>query len=151
MKKPFLYVVLLVCALVLSSFDKMANTAIPLANGSQKEQPYTDARTEQFIREVFADEADNILKDRQSRRYVMITGFLKRVEIKNSPEYRKKKMKLLSTLAVVTDYNPSLKTDLIFNAESFNPLKYNFAMSSKKAQAYRFDNTDYIIVIHPIK
>ena len=150
MKKPFVYLVVFVCAFVLSSFDTTTANGIPLY-GAQKKQSYTDLKTEQFIREVFADEADNILKDKQSKRYVMIAGFLQRVEISNLPEYHKKKIKLLSTVGIVTDYNPNLKMDLIFNPDAFNPLKYNFAMSSKKPQVYRFDNTDYIIVINPIK
>ncbi len=39
--------------------------------------------------------------------------------------------------------------NIIFDKNNFNPLIYGFDFESKKSQAYRIDNTDYIVIINP--
>ena len=85
-----------------------------------------------------------------SRRLEIITEFLNRVEITERTDLSDKKIKLLSTVPINTKYNPNLKLDTYYNQDTFNPLKYDFSMSSNEVLIYRIDNTNYIIRIFPI-
>tara|TARA_Y100001978_G_C23580649_1_gene378806 strand:+ start:32 stop:463 length:432 start_codon:yes stop_codon:yes gene_type:complete len=40
-------------------------------------------------------------------------------------------------------------TNRIFDKNNFNPLIYDFDFESKKSQAYRVEDTDYIVIIKP--
>jgi len=115
---------------------------------------YSNAQIEAFIREVFQSNADQLVfQDKSSGRLEMITEFLnKRFDIQYRPEYTGKKFDLLSSVELSNKYNPNLKRDYsITKTDLFNPLKYNFPMHSKNQMMYRIDNTDYIIIILPIK
>lgn len=56
----------------------------------------------------------------------------------------------LSQVQLLNKYNPSLTRDDVFNPKTFNPLKYNFEISSNSlTKVYHVDNTNYLIVIEP--
>jgi hypothetical protein len=114
-------------------------------------KPYTQSQIEAFVREVFADQADVLVLKSNSNRLALIEGFLSRIEIRESHEYAGKKVKLLSEVTLQNKYNPNLVRDAVFNPAAFNPLKYCFPMVSKKKEIYRFDKTDYLIIIQPVK
>lgn len=54
---------------------------------------------------------------------------------------------LLSDVSLFNYYVPELKRDVVFNRNTFNPLKYNFEFYSRGAHMYRVDNTNYFILI----
>lgn len=112
---------------------------------------YTKAQIETFIREVFADQADVLVLQSNSTRLHDIEDFLARVQVVHKPEYKGKKFALLSTVGLVNKYNQGLMRDAVCNPATFNPLKYHFPIASKSKKIYRFDNTDYLIIIQPIK
>lgn len=115
------------------------------------ENKYTKSQIEAFVREVFKDKADELVLNSNSRRLEIITDFLNRVEIYENANLGSKKIELLSSIPINRKYNPDLKLDTYYNQNTFNPLKYDFNMSSNKILIYRIDNTNYIIRIFPIK
>ena len=112
---------------------------------------YSKTQIESFVREVFADQANALVLQSPTSRFQLIQDFLLRVQITNQPEYNGKKFKLLSTVALQNKYNSNLKRDIVYNAATFNPLKYNFPMASRSKEIFRFDHTDYLIIIEPVK
>ena len=112
---------------------------------------YTREQITTFIREVFVDQADVLVLNSTSGRFELIEKFLYRFKMVNQPQYAEKKYPLLSSLPLLNKYNPNLSRDRIVNPNTFNPLKYHFPMVSKKKEIYRVDNTDYVIIIEPIK
>ncbi|HMI07590.1 MAG TPA: hypothetical protein VK528_08600 [Flavobacterium sp.] len=137
---------LLIAAAILSFFglSSFQNTAVEKGH-------YTKVQVESFIREVFSEYSDELVFNSTSGRLSMMTGFLERFEIAYRPEYAGKKFKLLSTVALNNKYNRALTRDIAINPETFNPLKYRFAMSSQNIQLFRVDGTDFIIIIQPVK
>ncbi len=110
---------------------------------------YSNQQIEFFIREVFQDKADELVLKSNSGRLEMITNFLNRFEIVQRPDLKGKKIDLLSTIQLQSKYNQRLVRDTFVSPATFNPLKYNFEMFSKKVLLYRVDNTDFIIKILP--
>jgi len=114
-------------------------------------EKYTKDQIEVFVREVFKDKADELVLKSNTRRLEIITDFLNRVEIYENANLGSKKIELLSSIPINRKYNPDLKLDTYYNQNTFNPLKYDFNMSSSEILIYRIDNTNYIIRIFPIK
>jgi hypothetical protein len=102
------------------------------------------------IKEVFKDAPDDYLNS-DPVRITFLTELLNtRISIIESPVNEKEAYKKLSEVPLLNKYNASLTRDLVFDPLNFNPLKYNFEISSSTAvMAYRVDNTNYIIVIKP--
>lgn len=75
-----------------------------------------------------------------------------RVELKQVPYSDSEKYPLLTSVILKNKYNPDLVRDFgaNFNAVTFNPLKYMFALYSKEELVYRVDNTSFIVIIYPI-
>ena len=112
---------------------------------------YSKTQIERFVREVFANHADELVLQSPTSRLQLIQDFLSRVQITNQPGYTGKKFTLLSTIALQNKYNPNLSRDAFYDPVTFNPLKYNFPMASRSKEIFRFDHTDYLITIEPIK
>lgn len=76
-----------------------------------------------------------------------------RVEYITTPHTSVEKYALLSSVPLMTKNNPAIQgADFAsFNISTFNPLVYHIDYFSDKTQVYRIDNTDYIMVIRPIK
>lgn len=110
---------------------------------------YSKTQIEYFIREVFKDKADELVLKSDSRRLEIITEFLNRFEVMERPDLQGKNFQLLSTVALNNKYNSDLKMDTFYTPNNFNPLKYNFNMSSKEVLLYRIGNSNYIIRILP--
>lgn len=111
---------------------------------------YSKSQIDQFIREVFFDQAETLVFNNPMR-LDLIEDFLARVEVRHAPEYAGKKFNLLSKVALQNKYNPNLVREAIFNPETFNPLKYRLPMTSKEREVVRVDETDYLIIIQPLK
>jgi hypothetical protein len=72
-----------------------------------------------------------------------------RIRYTRTPMGRNEKYTLLSTCNLNNKDNPSLTRDAAFNELTFNPLKYHMIFFSKTTQVYRFDGTDFLIIIAP--
>lgn len=76
-----------------------------------------------------------------------------RIEYQVLAQGQDEKYPLLSSMPLMSKSNPGIQgADFEnFNVNTFNPLAYNLDFFSDKTQVLRIDNTDYIMVIHPIK
>jgi len=111
---------------------------------------FTETEINDFIIEVFQDEATHLVFNSHSKRMVLITNFLnKQFTISYSPEYSGKKFKQISSLGINNKYNKKLQLDQNYNPQTFNPLKYNFPLGSRFKEMYRIGHTNYIISIEP--
>ncbi len=54
---------------------------------------------------------------------------------------------LMSEVELFNHYNSNLKRDVVFNKETFNPLKYSFEFFAPIPKMYRVDGTNYFIQI----
>jgi len=87
----------------------------------------------------------------------LVTAFgqvmTERVEYQVSNQGQYEKYPLLSTFPLMNKVNAAVQgADFSnFNLNAFNPLAYNLDFFSDKTQVIRIDNTNYIMVIHPIK
>ena len=80
----------------------------------------------------------------------MVTDFLNRIEFVSNQKFGKKEIPLLSSLELINKYNPKLMRDLVFDAKTFNPLKYNFTMTLKTKTFVRVDGSETVIIIQPV-
>lgn len=86
----------------------------------------------------------------------LITAFGKvmteRIEYQVVTQSQDEKYPLLSSFPLMTKVNPTVQgADFAnFNVSTFNPMVYNLDFFSDKIQVIRIDNTNYIMVIHPI-
>lgn len=134
-----------------SSFNKI-NTSKNLTDYfsfHQNKTTYSKEQIKAFVKEVFVDQADELVFNPKSKRLELITNFLERIHIEQGAKFTKKEIPLLSSLKLQNKYNPNLTRDLIFNPKTFNPLKYNFTMTSKTKLMVRVDATDFVIIIEP--
>lgn len=109
---------------------------------------FTEREINDFIIEVFQDQATHLVFNPRSKRMKLITNFFnKQFSIEYSPQYFGKKFKKVSDLGLNNKYNKSLVLDRSYNPRTFNPLKYKFPLSSKSKEMFRVGNTNYIITI----
>lgn len=101
-----------------------------------------------MITEVYGETtADNVLGN--PIRLKNIKNILRnRVEILELPaDKNKKSCPLLSTVPLMDYYVDGLERDVVFNPETFNPLKYLFNFNSNGSELYKVDNSNYYIYI----
>ena len=109
---------------------------------------FTEREINDFIIEVFQDQATHLVFNPRSKRMKLITNFFnKQFSIEYNPQYFGKKFKKISDLGLNNKYNKSLVLDRNYNPRTFNPLKYKFPLSSKSKEMFRVGNTNYIITI----
>ncbi len=140
MKKIGLSIFLGFLFLCHSSFGTFSSTSHAVTS-------YTKEQIENFIREVYAGSAESLFFKPNTTRLQLTTDFLQRVHIVKDARYQATKHILLSSFALVTDYNPSLKRDVVIDPSTFNPLKYDFDWFSKSRKVICVDNSDYVIII----
>ncbi len=111
------------------------------------DKPLSASEMEMIIEVYGSTASKNILTKPQ--RLKDIKNILRnRVEIKQiSNPSDQKKCTLLSDVPLMDYYVYDLKRDTSFNPETFNPLKYLFNFYSYGSHMYRFDNTNYFIII----
>jgi len=101
------------------------------------------------IQEVYGDKAQELVMN-DAEKLAFFTDIVeKRTEIIEMAVNEKEAYPKLSSVPLLNKYNPDLSRDLVFDPLNFNPLKYSFSLSSTKAEYYRVDNTNYLIVIQP--
>lgn len=109
-------------------------------NGQTSANSPMDAR----ITEVYGSYLPQLNKDQLS----WIHNQLERSVVKKMPAAGKETYALLSSLRLVTKYNPGVTRDEPSIAPlSINPLKYEINFHSKQDQFFRIDGTDYVLLI----
>lgn len=75
-----------------------------------------------------------------------------RIEYRSVPQDTHEKYPLLSSYPVYNKVNPSIQgVDFAnFHVEQFNPLMYNLEFFSDQSQIIRIDDTNYLMIIHPV-
>ncbi len=101
------------------------------------------------IQEVYGNKTQELVVNDQERLAFLTDLVENRINVIESPLTLNDKYTKLSTAALVNKYNNSLTRDVSYDPNTFNPLKYDLNFSSKKAEIYRIDNTNYLIVIQP--
>lgn len=112
----------------------------------------SDANAQQVnskIQEVYGDKTQELVINEPSRLDFLNDLLDNRIKILESPLTENDKYTKLSTAPLVNKFNRALTRDVAYNPNTFNPLKYDLKFSSKNAEIYRIDNTDYLIVIQP--
>jgi len=72
-----------------------------------------------------------------------------RITYMRSPYQADEKYTLLSTCPLNDKDDPRMTRDTRFDADTFNPLKYKMNFFARTTQVYRFDGSDYLIIITP--
>lgn len=99
----------------------------------------------QFIEEVYGQ------LDTNSQLYKNLDNLLtNRVEFKKSPQVKDDKdYENIADFSLFNKYNTNLKRDKKLQPENFNVLKYNLTFYSPYTKVYRFEKSDWLIIIHP--
>ena len=99
------------------------------------------------ISEVYGNQTEQIFKN-DPERLIKLNDLLEnRVSIITSQKSGNDKYPKLSSVALLNKYNPDLRRDDVFDASTFNVLKYDLNFFSNDSFIYVIDNTDYLIVI----
>ena len=122
--------------------------SLPLLNYNQNVEAPLTASERMQIQEVYGDKSNTYVLSRPQKLKAIKNILRNRVEILeyNNPQDQKD-CQLLSEVPLFNYYVDGLKRDLVFNKNTFNPLKYNFSFYSRGATMYRVDNTNYFILI----
>lgn len=112
-------------------------------NNSQAQQSNTK------IQEVYGDKYQEISANDPERIKLLVDLLENRIKIVEVSSVGEDKYPKLSSVPLLNKYNPNLTRDVAFDANTFNPLKYNLNFFSTKTEVYRIDNTDYLLVIQP--
>lgn len=113
---------------------------------------YSDAFIESCIREIFQEQADELVFNSSSARYSFMSNFMKnQVVVEYHPEYAGKGFESTNSLSLNNKYNSNMQKDTSYNEVTFNPLKYQLPMNTNKKIMYRIADTDYILIINPRK
>lgn len=110
-------------------------------------QQQIDAR----IQEVYGNKTEELVANNPELLNFLNNLLNHRIKIQEDPATKgESKFTKLSQVKLLNKYNPSLTRDEVFDPANFNPLKYNFEISSNSAtKVYQVDNTNYLIVIEP--
>lgn len=115
---------------------------ITFSQTTTKSNPGLEQR---FIEEVFGS---NIAKDGQH--YKNLQKLLReRVIFTQESLQENEKFPKISQSPLFNKYNSELIRDVDFNENNFNVLKYNLNFFSPNTMVYRFDNSDWLIIINP--
>lgn len=98
-----------------------------------------------FIQEVFQN---NISPGTQHYKNLLIL-LQDRVEFVKELPIKGEKYPKISQMPLFNKYNSQLERDVEFDPNSFNVLKYDLNFFSSFMKVYRFDNSDWIIIVHP--
>lgn len=97
---------------------------------------------------VYGDKLQEYILSKPQRLMAIKNILRNRIEIIELADRKdQKECTLLSEVSLFNYYVPELKRDIVFNKNTFNPLKYNFSFYSRGSHMYRVDNTNYFILI----
>lgn len=104
---------------------------------------------EEKIREVYADKTQELVINVPEKLKMLTSLIQERIKVALIPLDPNDKYPKLSNVPLLNLYNPAMKRDDVFHPETFNPLKYDFVLTSENTMIYRVDYTDYVIIISP--
>jgi hypothetical protein len=131
-----------------SQSKRVHQPPLPLVEYNSNVQAPLTAGELAKIQEVYGDQTESLILSKPQR--------LKDVKniLRNRIVYQEMKVgenlkecPMLSTVPLFNNYVPTLSRDVIFNKETFNPLKYSFGFHSRSAFMYKVDNANYYIFI----
>lgn len=103
----------------------------------------------QMINEVYQEFSQSDILDRPQRLKEIKNILRNRVEIYQENKKNLATLTKLSQVSLFNTYNETIERDLVFNPNTFNPLKYQFNFDSRRlTKRYRVDNTNYVIVVY---
>lgn len=106
------------------------------------------AKEQMQLEEVYGDKLNEYVLSKPQRLKDIKHLLRNRIEYKRIPNpHDQKPCPLLSEIPLFNNYVPDLKSDPVFNPQTFNPLKYQFNFYARGTYMYRVDNTDYFIII----
>lgn len=114
---------------------------------------YSDNKVAELAKEVYGD----VVEYQTAEHIALYKKFLNQIEIvdiTNNQAMLNGNYKLISTLSLVSKYNPDLDYDKgpNFDIQKFNPLKYFFDTNEEGAtEYYRIYQTNYLIRVLPSK
>ena len=101
-----------------------------------------------MINEVYDEYAQQFILDNPNKLKSIKNILRNRVKIYEEKVKDLSSLKKLSQVSLFKTFNDKLERDIVFNPNTFNPLKYDFNYNSReKTKRYRVDNTNYLIVI----
>ena len=102
-----------------------------------------------MINEVYDEYAQQFIFDNPNKLKSIKNTLRNRVRIYEEKIKDLSNLQKLSQVPLFKTFNDKLERDIVFNPNTFNPLKYDFNYNSRdKTKSYRVDNTNYIIVIY---
>lgn len=148
MKKLILsiFVILFIPVSLVSQTVEYKYTLPLVKYGENVNLPLTQKELNQII-EVYGDDAEKEVLSRPQRLKDIKHLLRNRIEFKMLPEGNLKPFRLLSEIPLFNFYVTTLKRDLVFNPENFNPLKYNIEYFSTIGTTIKIDNTNYYLII----
>ncbi|GGH46525.1 hypothetical protein [Mangrovimonas yunxiaonensis] len=152
MKKIVMLFAVLQCLFVttLVAQNQQRQNKVPLKvvqYGDNVAAPLT-FKEKQQLEEVYGDKLEAYVLNRPQRLKDIKHLLRNRVVYQEIPNPNDQKpCPLLSEVSLFNNYVPDLKRDLVFNQQTFNPLKYNFNFYARGSHMYRVDNTNYFIII----
>lgn len=103
------------------------------------------------IKELYGNKTDEMVGQNPELLNFLNDLLVNRIKIREEDNVKiDKKWPKLSEVKLLNKYNSAISRDEVFNPATFNPLKYNFEISSNsETKIYHVDNTNYLIVIEP--
>ena len=102
------------------------------------------------LKEVYGADLKTEILDRPARILTIKEILRNRVVVREITDPNKQKpCPKLSEIPLFDAFVSTLKRDVVFNPNSFNPLKYDFKYHKPGFQLIRVDNTNYFIIIKP--
>ncbi|WCO02429.1 hypothetical protein [Psychroserpens ponticola] len=133
-----------------TSFSQSSQKQKPLQHvvyNSNVDAPLTSIELKQ-IKEVYGEHAEEDILSKPQRLKDVKHILRNRVEVIEHLGKDLSSFTNLSTVPLFNHYNKTLNRDALYNASTFNPLKYQFNFYSREgSKTYRFDNSPYLIII----
>lgn len=102
------------------------------------------------LKEVYGAALKTEILDRPTRVLTIKEILRNRVILREITDPNKQKpCPKLSEIPLFDAFVSTLKRDVVFNPNTFNPLKYDFRYHRPGYQLFRVDNTNYFITIKP--
>ena len=102
------------------------------------------------LKEVYGAALKTEILDRPARVLTIKEILRNRVIVREITDpIKQKPCHKLSEIPLFDAFVSTLKRDVVFNPNSFNPLKYDFKYHKPGFQLIRVDNTNYFIIIKP--
>lgn len=152
MKKLTILFALVFCvssmAALAQNHQRQGQTPLGLVSYANNVDAPLNAKEKLQLEEVYGNKLNDYVLSHPQRLKDIKNILRNRVEYLRIPNpHDQKPCPLLSEIPLFNNYAPDLKRDLVFNPQTFNPLKYQFNFYARGSYMYRVDNTDYFIVI----